>query len=89
MLIPETLGWVQNFDGENQACINIIHLDSNIKVTLNQQVTVDTQIGTYATSQGHTHMAVTPGACNGTYSHSAELPVILNSRLCTFSGNYS
>ncbi len=72
----KTKGWVQIYDEVTNMCINILHLDRDIKVSVNQKVTIDTQLGTYTSADGHTHMGVIPGNCAGTYAHSQEVSVV-------------
>lgn len=72
-----THGMVMIYDSENNVCITMAHLDSSFAVSVGNSVTTDTKIGTYTTSEGHTHMAVNPGQCSS-YSHAKEQPIMFN-----------
>jgi len=72
-----THGMVMIYDGENNVCISMLHLNSAFNISVGDQVTTDTKLGSYTTSEGHTHLAVNPGLCS-MYDHANEQPIIFN-----------
>ena len=70
-----THGMIMIYDPDNDACISMLHLNSNFSVSKGNQVSSDTKLGSYTGSEGHTHIGVNPGQC-ASYNHANELPIL-------------